>query len=284
MTGFDPGNGDAASVRQSLSLTPAGCVPDAGFDLGHTLDSLPGGATPARPLISQPPRGGTLGKESSGTSVPTVRKRKYIPDTIAAPVIDAFDIISRVFADGNIDLSHLALSLPRLAERSRCSLGEFARRSLLPPSQAVPRSAADVWPCPPPPGLGGEWRPCSGRRRERMRQRGAARSLVQFVVCALNWMTLGFATEPPDFACVGAPVTTVQQEHIDRLERFCSYAVRLGRGPGSDLGRSLEKYRASESVMQNLAASAIRLEQAYGTSAGIPASTHETPLREEVDH
>jgi len=36
--------------------------------------------------------------------------------------------------------------------------------------------------------------------------------------------------------------------------------------------------------MQNLAASAIRLEQAYGTSAGIPASTHEAPLREEVDH
>ena len=114
-----------------------------------------------------------------------------------------------------------------------------------------------------------------------MRVRGAARSLLRFAVCALNWCTLGFATAPPDYACVGAYVTPVQTEHLERLERFCLYAVRLGRGPGSDLGRSLEKYRSSEDKLAGLLGAATRLEQAYNSSAGVPAQFHETPLVSE---
>ena len=90
----------------------------------------------------------------------------------------------------------------------------------------------------------------------------------RFVVCALNWLAMGFPLVPPARACVGHPTKRKHQDVLARLERFCQSAVRLGRGASADLGRAFDKFRASELTLDSLLARARDLEIADGNSSG----------------
>eukprot|EP00959_Pyramimonas_sp_CCMP1952_P256641 5361332-Pyramimonas_sp.AAC.1 len=122
---------------------------------------------------------------------------------------------------------------------ARCSLGSFSRSSLRALDRDDPYFLGppprDPWPCPPAPPLGPPPDGLSARRRERWRLRRAARTLAQYSVIALNWLTLGHPSFAPAEARVRATASPCQEGVRSRIERLCRIAVRLARGGKSDL-------------------------------------------------
>ena len=194
------------------------------------------------------------------------------PKISKRPTLGPFDRLLRggLSPEKLVSYSRLAFDLPELACGSRCSLGEFVRRSLHPTDQVAITASDDVWPLPPPPALAWSGEPAlSGRRRGRFQQRLAARELTRLAVCALNWETLGYPLSPPPSACSGAVCSPSQEQHIARIERLCRQSVRLGHGSGCDLGRALDKLGQAETSLTLLTRASNFLEQVFDSSAGI---------------
>lgn len=118
----------------------------------------------------------------------------------------------------------------------------FVKRSLQPSRTVQEEESSSLWPVPPP-----RWR-WSGnnlgtRRRKRLRLFAARHRLLQVIVCALNWETLGHSKEPPSHARLGSKISRKQHEIIERLEGLVSHFCNLGAFTGGDLGRSFEKFQ-----------------------------------------
>ena len=132
------------------------------------------------------------------------------------------------------------------SEAAFVGLREFAKVALQPQSRTVhgTSSSSDLWPCPVPC-----WRwtgptRLSPRRRQRRKFLSLRASLVQKIVCVLNWECLGHPIKPPSNACVGAPMSECQFEMICRLERLVDHFMRPGPLTSEALGRCSEKFAA----------------------------------------
>ena len=123
-------------------------------------------------------------------------------------------------------------------------LGSFIQRSLTPCRNASSSGhpSGDLWPCPPP--TSGCWTPAnlvSPRRRRRQRFYRARALCLQHLVIALNWMSLGCCTSPPERARVGYPMTPAQQDMLERLEDLIDYFLKGEDVSYDSLGRAGEK-------------------------------------------
>ena len=125
------------------------------------------------------------------------------------------------------------------------SFQHFARRSLEHArnvdGSCKPRS--DLWPCPPP-----LWRKCwtglrslSPRRRRRYRWLETKALCLQSVIVALNWLSLGHARSPPEYAKPGYPMSLQQQEMVERLEDLVDHYMSAEEASIAELGRAGEK-------------------------------------------
>ena len=140
------------------------------------------------------------------------------------------------------------------SEAAFVGLSEFARVALQPQSRNVhgAASSSDLWPCPVPC-----WRwtgpTClSPRRRQRRKFLLLRASLVQKIVCVLNWECLGHPIKPPSNACVGAPMSECQFQMICRLERLVDHFMRPGPLTSEALGRCSEKFAAMIACAEEL--------------------------------
>ena len=132
------------------------------------------------------------------------------------------------------------------------SFQHFARRNLEyarnVDGSCKPRS--DVWPCPPP-----LWRKCwtgmrslSPRRRKKYRLLETKALCLQGVIVALNWLSLGHAVSPPEYAKPGYPMSLQQQEMVERLEDLVDYYLSAGVASLAELGRAGEKLTKLSSI------------------------------------
>lgn len=127
----------------------------------------------------------------------------------------------------------------------------FVKRSLQPSRTVQGEESSSLWPVPPP-----RWR-WSGenlgtRRRKRHRLFAARHRLLQVIIGALNWETLGHPKEPPPHACLGSKISRKQHEIIERLEGLVVHFCDLGAFTGGDLGRSFEKFQDVLQCIQEL--------------------------------
>ncbi len=132
------------------------------------------------------------------------------------------------------------------SEAAFVGLSAFSRLALQPQSRTVRGTpvSSDLWPCPVPC-----WRwtgpiRLSPRRRQRRKFLSLRASLVQKIVCVLNWECLGHPLKPPKTACVGSPMSENQFEMICRLERLVDHFMRPGPLTSEALGRCSEKFAA----------------------------------------
>ena len=100
----------------------------------------------------------------------------------------------------------------------------------------------DLWPCPPP-----RWRrwtamrQLSPRRRRRHRFLETRALCLQQLVLALNWLSLGHARSPPDYARAGYPMSNQQHLMLERLEDLVDYYLEAPEATTESLGRAGEK-------------------------------------------
>lgn len=101
--------------------------------------------------------------------------------------------------------------------------------------------ARDLMPCPPPLWQWtGPSKP-SPRRRKLRRYLQLRNSLVQQIVCVLNWEALGHCKKPPPCACVGSDISEDQLAMLERIENQVDHFASAGDFNAASLGRSAEK-------------------------------------------
>lgn len=101
--------------------------------------------------------------------------------------------------------------------------------------------ARDLMPCPPPLWQWtGPSKP-SPRRRKLRRYLQLRNSLVQQIVCVLNWEALGHCKKPPPCACVGSDISEDQLALLERIENQVDHFASAGDFNAASLGRSAEK-------------------------------------------
>ena len=138
------------------------------------------------------------------------------------------------------------LSFLGVAGRARNGLNHFIALSLKPIAcKALPGpTPRDLWPCPPPR----PWRRWtapmnpSPRARRRHAHFRAVNLLLRQTVACLDWLTLGFPSEPPDKACVGAPCSHEQACMLNDLEEMISHFLKAEPFASEQLGRSESKF------------------------------------------
>ncbi len=126
---------------------------------------------------------------------------------------------------------------------SHVGLRDFILKSLERDPRAVQSHCKmrDIWPCPPPAW---KWTGCNkpSPRRRRLRRFWQLRnSVVQQIICTLNWEALGHIKVPPPAARVGAPLSIDQLSMVERIEGMVTYFMRAGDFSASSLGRSADK-------------------------------------------
>ena len=99
----------------------------------------------------------------------------------------------------------------------------------------------DPMPCPPPLWKWtGPSRP-SPRRRRLKKFFKLRNSIVQHIVCVLNWEALGHCKKPPPKACVGADISCEQLDMLQRIESLVDHFAKAGDFDAGSLGRSADK-------------------------------------------
>eukprot|EP00438_Fugacium_kawagutii_P009652 Skav215001 [mRNA] locus=scaffold508:1001281:1007076:- [translate_table: standard] len=146
-------------------------------------------------------------------------------------------------------------ALARL-ERTPGSFSVFRSKSLVPAwsLRTVRTSVArkSLWPIPPPLWCWTGKTSLNRRQRSRRRQHHVRHLLLQRIVCMLNWISLGYPSQPCHDAQAGEPLTDDQYKVLGVLEQqilhFCS-AQSLA---AADLGRFSEKFSALRSSAADL--------------------------------
>ena len=102
-------------------------------------------------------------------------------------------------------------------------------------------NARDLMPCPPPLWKWtGPSRP-SPRRRRLRKFFQLRNSIVQHIVCVLNWEALGHCKRPPPRACVGADISCEQLNLLQRIEDLVDHFASAGDFDAGSLCRSADK-------------------------------------------
>lgn len=141
-----------------------------------------------------------------------------------------------------IRCNEIMLAVLQVASNPASCFGGFLRKSLCESRAAIgtaPRS--DVWPCPPPRWRWTASQHLSPRRRHRRKFLMVRAKLLQRIVIALNWLTLGHAQSPPEHCRLGAPISAAQHAALERLEEMVDYFLRAPVASPTDLGRAGEK-------------------------------------------
>ena len=149
----------------------------------------------------------------------------------------------------------LVLQLCKGLQSSHTGLSAFIRHSLrLDPACTVDMGpTSSVWPVPPVRWRWTDCRHLSPKRRRRLKFHRAVHSLVNVVICSLNWEVLGFPREPPRAARIGAHISIAQHEVISRIESMVVHFVRMAPFASTDLGRIREKLSGVIKSVQELA-------------------------------
>lgn len=130
-----------------------------------------------------------------------------------------------------VDFFRVALSVAS----QRGGLASFARLSMQPIRNEDRPGSASLW---------GRWTPLSSmspRRRRKCRFLRAKADALRWVVIALDWLTLGHAERPPDYARAGFPMSRHQEQMLDVLDEQLSYFFKGGSVSKESLGRAGEK-------------------------------------------
>jgi len=141
-----------------------------------------------------------------------------------------------------IRCNEIMLAVLQVASNPASCFGGFLKKSLCESRAAIgtaPRS--DVWPCPPPRWRWTASQHLSPRRRHRRKFLMVRAKLLQRIVIALNWLTLGHAQSPPEHCRLGAPISAAQHAALERLEEMVDYFLRAPVASPTDLGRAGEK-------------------------------------------
>ena len=172
-------------------------------------------------------------------------------------------------ADSKETFSFLRILLACLQvnQHTHVGLRDFIRKSLQPvsfgggltPSEHVPRIAQsrpcrsrDPMPCPPPAWRWTGPQKLSPKRRKRRKFLALKNSIVQQIVCALNWEALGHVSNPPRSACIGSGYSDEQWAMIERIDGLVSYFASAGSFEASSLGRSADKLERLLQACQEL--------------------------------
>eukprot|EP00438_Fugacium_kawagutii_P027310 Skav202710 [mRNA] locus=scaffold654:644734:649143:+ [translate_table: standard] len=102
--------------------------------------------------------------------------------------------------------------------------------------------ASALWPVPPVRWRWTDCRRLCPRRRRRLKLLRAHHELLNVVICALNWETLGFPAEAPSHARLGASISMQQHQVIERKEGMLWHYLQVPSFDGDDLGRAYEKF------------------------------------------
>ena len=150
----------------------------------------------------------------------------------------------------------ILLACLHVNQHTHVGLRDFIRKSLKPvffdsgltPSEHVPRNAQsrscrsrDLTPCPPPMWRWTGPQKLSPKRRKRRKFLALKNSLVQQIICTLNWEALGHVSSPPRFARIGSGYSSEQWAMVERIDGLVSYFASAGDFEASSLGRSADK-------------------------------------------
>ena len=140
------------------------------------------------------------------------------------------------------------------SEAAFVGLSEFTRVAMQPQSRTVHGASrsSDLWPCPVPCWRWTGSSRLSPKRRRRRKFLSLRASLVQKIVCVLNWECLGHPIKPPPAACVGAFMSEDQFQMICRLERLVDHFMRPGPLTSEALGRCSVKFAAMINCAEEL--------------------------------
>ena len=132
---------------------------------------------------------------------------------------------------------------------SHSCLRTFAQKSLHGTTCTVQEAAKSLWPIPP---VRWSWMGASKpspRRRRRRLYHAVRAELLNLVLVAFNWMSLGFIKEPPAHAQLGASISVQQHSCIERIEDMLDHFCHAASFKGADLGRASSKF---SSILQHL--------------------------------
>eukprot|EP00438_Fugacium_kawagutii_P033349 Skav204235 [mRNA] locus=scaffold1550:277390:299473:- [translate_table: standard] len=142
----------------------------------------------------------------------------------------------------SIRCTQLIEAILQVAGTSASCFGGFLKRSFQPTRDVQEdHSRSDLWPCPLPRWSWTASQHLLPKRRARKRFFSARGRLLQHVVAALNWLTLGHPRSPPSYARLGAPMSSQQHSVLERIEDMLSYFLSAPEVELSDLGRAGEK-------------------------------------------
>ncbi len=150
----------------------------------------------------------------------------------------------------------ILLACLHVNQHTHVGLRDFIRSSLTPvrfgcnltPTEHVPRIAQsrpcrsrDLMPCPPPAWRWTGPQKLSPKRRRRRKYLALKNSLIQQIICTLNWEALGHVSKPPPSGCVGSGYTDEQWAMVERIDALVSHFASAGSFEASSLGRSADK-------------------------------------------
>ena len=138
---------------------------------------------------------------------------------------------------------NLILQVCRGIRSAHSGLSSFIRQSLKHAACPVETTSnGDPFPVPPVRWRWTDCRRLNPRRRRRLRILRARHELLNVAICALNWESLGFPSQPPGSAQIGAPISSQQHQVIERLEKLIWHFTDVPTFSGDDLGRCYEKF------------------------------------------
>lgn len=147
------------------------------------------------------------------------------------------------FCKSSFDPLELMQVLCRTFWSCHTGLNAFVKASLASPTCTVQKNpSGSLWPVPP---VRWSWtaitRP-SPKRRRRQRYHAVRTELLNLLICALNWETLGHPKRPPPSAQLGATISVQQHCIIERLEAMLDHFLHMSPFDGVDLGRASGKF------------------------------------------
>ena len=154
--------------------------------------------------------------------------------------LDGFE---KDFCKSSFDPLELVQLLCRTFWSCHTGLNAFVKASLASPTCTVQKNpSGSLWPVPP---VRWSWtaitRP-SPKRRRRQRYHAVRTELLNLLICALNWETLGHPKRPPPAAQLGATISVQQHCIIERLEAMLDHFLHMSPFDGVDLGRASGKF------------------------------------------